>query len=254
LPFPLPTGFGGSLTSLLAKETKNSERVVRFYSEQTREFERRNDRKIDVKVHLLEDISKIFPDDFDAIIMPDSFYTTTREAEAENDRIKRFLDFVREALKRGKFIMGVCFGHQGIGAASGEYPVPYLSEDYRTIKYKKLTIVENDPILEGVPRETFGIFNHRYHLENKPEGATVLMHQGPGSKMAAFRLGNAYGFQFTLDYTPEELENMVKRYTPEAEKNGYNLKIPAFLHNNLGESAVKQGVKITQNFLKIATD
>jgi hypothetical protein len=81
LPARLPKDISGRLERVLSSEAENSSRVSRFYREQAKEYADFSKMKVEVEVKKLEEIRMFSPKSCDAIIMPDSYYTPTREAE-----------------------------------------------------------------------------------------------------------------------------------------------------------------------------
>ena len=253
LPGRIPGDISGRLERVLASEEMNSSRISQFYRKQAQGFSDSSGAGVKVEVTKLSELCAFSPKNCDAIIIPDSYYTPTQEAENGNDLMKMLLEAVREAHAMGKPILGVCFGHEAIGAAFGQYPVPCLSGDFRSIGYMKIEMNGSDLVLAGMPRESYGMFNHRYYLRYGPKDSVKIVSSGKSGTLAAFRLGAAtYGFQFTLDYTPQELVARAELYAPEAELNGQFTRIPGFFSNYIGKGVEEQNKLIVGNFLKIA--
>ncbi|MUH59552.1 type 1 glutamine amidotransferase [Bifidobacterium canis] len=115
--------------------------------------------------------------------------------------LKAEMKLIRAAISTNKPVLGVCLGHQLIGAALGA-------------KIKKASAPEIGiyPIKRVAKHDYFSMWNKelnvfQYHSEciSLPADATLLA-RSTNTKVQAFRFGSALGLQFHLELTPQLLE------------------------------------------------
>src|SRR2546425_13324257 len=78
------------------------------------------------------------------------------------------MDLVR---KIDRPFLGICFGHQLIGAAYGSQVVD-LGHNVR--EFKEVKLLGNDPLFDGLPSSIRVSESHRQALNNVPEGFSHL--------------------------------------------------------------------------------
>ena len=111
--------------------------------------------------------------------------------------------------------LGICFGHQLIGAAHGSR----IIDIGHTIKaFKEVTTVVDDPIFDGLPGKIIVAESHRQALSQVPEGFRHLA-ESPSSRVEAIahETRPIYGVQFHPERSDENhphgqaiIQNFVK--------------------------------------------
>ncbi|MCE4628209.1 MAG: glutamine-hydrolyzing GMP synthase [Desulfurococcales archaeon] len=126
---------------------------------------------------------------------------------------ERHSSVAREAVRTGKPVLGICYGHQllaqELGGVVGPSPRPEFG---RTI----VRITSMDPLFYGVTEDSISVWmSHNDAVIRPPPGAKVLA-VSEGSPVAAFKLGNVYGVQWHPEvhhsqYGREVLDNWASR-------------------------------------------
>ena len=124
--------------------------------------------------------------------------------------------FIKEAIQRGKRILGICLGAQLIAKALA---AKVRRAPVKEIGWYDLSLTEEgrkDPIFSRLP-ETFSAFQWHGDTFDLPKAAKLIATSDPVSNQA-FRYGeNAYGLQFHLEVTEEMIEDWMKEYEEEFE-------------------------------------
>lgn len=182
--------------------------------------------------------------ELDAAIIPGSIFTTNKESVEKYDWMEKLLAFIQEVHAANKPLLGMCFGHQAIGAAFGVYPVRMESGGEVGIYEVELTGQgQKDELFKGIAPNFDASFFHYSHLPRLPKGA-VLLAKGEFCQIQAFRLGSAYGVQFHPDFNLENLRYIteVKKEAIEQELGKFNINLKGNLDSN---------AKLFANFLDI---
>jgi GMP synthase (glutamine-hydrolysing) len=182
--------------------------------------------------------------DLDAAVIPGSIYTTNKESVDKYDWMKSLLAFIQKVHAANKPLLGMCFGHQAIGAAFGTYPIKMQSGGEVGIYKVELTEQgHEDELFKGIAPKFDASFFHYSHLPNLPKGAIQLA-KGAQCNIQAFKLGSIYGVQFHPDFDLENISHIteVKKEAIEQELGGFNIN----LKGNLGSNT-----KLFTNFLDI---
>lgn len=122
--------------------------------------------------------------------------------------------FIKEAIQRGKRILGICLGAQLIAKALSArvYKAPA-----KEIGWYDLSLTEEgvrDPLFSPFPK-TFPVFQWHGDTFDLPNGAKLIATSSPVQNQA-FRYGeNAYGLQFHLEVTEEMIREWMKKYEEE---------------------------------------
>ena len=124
--------------------------------------------------------------------------------------------FIKEAIQRGKRILGICLGAQLIAKAlrAKVYKAPV-----KEIGWYDLSLTEEgraDPLFSRFPK-TFSAFQWHGDTFDIPNAGKRIATSSPVPNQA-FRYGeNAYGLQFHLEVTEEMIEQWMKDYDEEFE-------------------------------------
>jgi GMP synthase (glutamine-hydrolysing) len=182
-------------------------------------------------------------DECDGIIIPGSIHNTDVESLEAVAWLGQLLDFIRGAHEDGKPMLGMCFGHQAIGAAFG---VPSfklgggIEVGFHDVELTPEGMA--DPLFRAIGHHMMGLFFHRYHLPALPEGSVHLAKNG-NCPVQSFRIGQStWGVQFHPDYDAQDV-----RILAELPRNR---SLDAVGRMDLEHSG-SGNRKVLENFLKI---
>jgi len=122
--------------------------------------------------------------------------------------------FIKEAIQRGKLILGVCLGAQLIAKALGArvYKAPV-----KEIGWYEVSLTEEglkDPLFSKMAK-TFSVFQWHGDTFEIPEAGRLIA-TSASIPHQAFRYGeHAYGLQFHLEVTEEIIRDWMKAYEEE---------------------------------------
>lgn len=163
----------------------------------------------------------------------------------EEDRYPflRFEDlFIKEAIQRGKFILGICLGAQLIAKALG---AKVLKAPTKEIGWYEVSLTGwglQDRLFFNVPH-TFPVFQWHEDTFEIPKSAkliatsAIVPHQ-------AFRYGeNVYGLQFHLEVT----EEMIQEWVENHEEESHDLQTPPRFSREEILAETKSEIKISMN-------
>jgi GMP synthase (glutamine-hydrolysing) len=124
--------------------------------------------------------------------------------------------FIKEAIQRGKRILGICLGAQLLSKALGGN---ITRASFKEIGWFKVSLTEEgltDPVFSSLPR-TFAVFQWHEDTFEIPKGGKLLA-TAPVVPSQAFRYGeNVYGLQFHLEVTREMIHQWMMEYEKEFE-------------------------------------
>jgi GMP synthase-like glutamine amidotransferase len=124
--------------------------------------------------------------------------------------------FIKEAIQRGKSILGICLGAQLIAKALGAriFKAPVKEIGWCDVSLTRIGSI--DPFFSQLPR-TFSVFQWHGDTFEIPHSA-VLIATSSLVPHQAFRYGdNAYGLQFHLEVTQEMIREWMETYEEEFE-------------------------------------
>jgi GMP synthase-like glutamine amidotransferase len=137
----------------------------------------------------------------------------------EEDRYPFLIEedlFIKEALQRGKSILGICLGAQLIAKALGAKIFKASVKEIGWYDVSLTRIGSIDPFFSRLPK-TFSVFQWHGDTFEIPHGA-VLIATSPLVPHQAFRYGeNAYGLQFHLEVTQDIIREWMESYEEELE-------------------------------------
>jgi GMP synthase (glutamine-hydrolysing) len=162
--------------------------------------------------------------------------------------------FIKEAIQRGKQVLGICLGAQLISKALGAkvYRAPA-----KEIGWYDVSLTEEgsrDPLFSVFPK-TFPVFQWHEDTFDVPKAARLIV-TSPSIPHQAFRYGeNAYGLQFHLEVTKEMIREWMK---PDEEEDKANESLhPAYSKEEIladtdkkMEAYRRQGMIFMTNFFK----
>jgi GMP synthase (glutamine-hydrolysing) A subunit len=187
------------------KEPRQTERAVRSLESCTGQ----SVEKIDFREQDLR--SKVVQSEPDLVILTGSsaLLSKTRTRELFQPEI----DLVRDATFP---VLGICYGHQIIGAAFGAQ-MRDLGQMLRG--YERVSVVKKHPLFDGLPSDLVVAESHRQELTNVPDEFQHLA-QSTTSRIEAMahRSQPIYGVQFHPERSNDEhphgkmiLQNLVKQ-------------------------------------------
>ena len=159
--------------------------------------------------------------------------------------------FIKEAIQRGKTVLGICLGAQLIAKALGAkvFKAPVKEIGWYDVSLTK--IGSQDPLLSDLPK-TFPVFQWHEDTFEIPSGAKLIATSSPISHQA-FRYGErVYGLQFHLEVTEKMIQEWVETYEEEF-KDGQ--RPPPFSKAEIMtetemkiETSIRRGISFLTNF------
>ena len=139
----------------------------------------------------------------------------------EEDRYPFLIEedlFIKEAIQRGKSILGICLGAQLIAKALGAKVSKASTKEIGWYDVSLTRIGSIDPFFSRLPK-TFSVFQWHGDTFEIPHGAVLIATSSPVSHQA-FRYGdNVYGLQFHLEVTQEIIRDWMDSYKEEFEES-----------------------------------
>jgi len=124
--------------------------------------------------------------------------------------------FIKEAIQRGKSILGICLGAQLIAKALGAKVLKAPVKEIGWYNVSLTRIGSIDPFFSQLPK-TFSVFQWHEDTFEIPHRAIVIATSSL-VPYQAFRYGdNAYGLQFHLEVTREMIREWMETYEKEFE-------------------------------------
>jgi GMP synthase-like glutamine amidotransferase len=125
--------------------------------------------------------------------------------------------FIKEAIQRGKAIIGICLGAQLVAKALGTRVTSAPVKEIGWFDVSLTKVGSCDPLFSKLPK-TLPVFQWHEDTFDLPPAAKLIATSNPVLHQA-FRYGeNAYGLQFHLEVTEEMIREWMKTY--EEEFNG----------------------------------
>ncbi len=153
---------------------------------------------------------------------------------------------IKEAIQRGKHILGICLGAQLIAKALGAKVTKAPSKE---IGWYDVSLTEEgcrDPLFASLPK-TFPVFQWHEDTFEIPRGGKLLA-TSTAVPSQAFRYGeNAYGLQFHLEVTTEMIRAWMEEYEEEAPSS--NVEILSTIEKEF-ENVRIRGVTFFNSFFR----
>ncbi len=157
--------------------------------------------------------------------------------------------FVKEAIQRGKPILGICLGAQLMAKALGANVFKAPVKEIGWYDVSLTGIGSSDSLFFDLPK-TFPVFQWHEDTFEIPKAGKLIVTSSPVAHQA-FRYGeNAYGLQFHLEVTEEMITEWMETY---GEENGTQ-SLPFSRAQILTETEIKietytrRGMKFLENF------
>ncbi len=160
--------------------------------------------------------------------------------------------FIKDAIQRGKAILGICLGAQLIAKALGAKVFKASMKEIGWYDVSLTSIGSRDPLFADLPK-TFPVFQWHEDTFEIPK-AGKLIATSTSVPHQAFRYGdNAYGLQFHLEVTEEMIHEWIETY----EEGSYTSESAIFSKTEmLTETAIKienytkRGMSFLRNFFR----
>ena len=152
----------------------------------------------------------------------------------EGPWISRLDELLREAIREGRPILGVCYGHQSLNRALGGQRVLRRAERGE-FGWTEIEIVERAPLFEGLPDRFWSFSSHYEEVAELPKGMRLLA-RSAGCPIQACRLEDlpVYGIQFHPEKNLDSAERSIAKWKHDdrrgrisREKDGRKLYDPS---------------------------
>jgi GMP synthase (glutamine-hydrolysing) len=160
--------------------------------------------------------------------------------------------FIKEAIQRGKRILGICLGAQLIAKALGAKVFKAPEKEIGWYYVSLTRIGSHDPLFYNLPK-TFPVFQWHEDTFEIPNSSKLIA-TSTSVPNQAFRYGeNTYGLQFHLELTEEMIQEWMKTYEEEFDRSQTpllsKLKIVTETERKI-EIYKKRGVFFFTNFFR----
>lgn len=122
--------------------------------------------------------------------------------------------FIREAIMRGKGVLGVCLGAQLIASSLGSRVYPNIEKEIGWFPIQSAFPSEENPRLFQFPNECL-VFHWHGETFDLPPGATLLANSEVCENQAFQIDRRVIGLQFHLETTPQTAREIVKNCRDE---------------------------------------
>jgi GMP synthase (glutamine-hydrolysing) len=160
--------------------------------------------------------------------------------------------FIKEAIQRGKSILGICLGAQLIAKALGAkvFKAPVKEIGWYDVSLTRIGSI--DPFFSRLPK-TFSVFQWHGDTFEIPHNAVLIVTSSLVPHQA-FRYGdNVYGLQFHLEVTREMIREWMETYEEEFKEPQPPLlsKLKILADTELKITPYKEmGTKFLKSFFK----
>jgi len=161
--------------------------------------------------------------------------------EEKHPFLKKEDAFIKEMLKKYIPYFGVCLDAQLLAKAAGAKVYKAAEEEIGWFKIKLTDEGRKDNIFSGLDTEVLDVFQWHGDTFDVPKDG-VLLAEGDKVKNQAFRIGNAYGFQFHVEVDEEKLAEW---FADDPRKEGF-----VAYHKSINTVYSKNAEKIYMNFFK----
>ncbi|HPR64675.1 MAG TPA: glutamine amidotransferase [Thermoanaerobaculia bacterium] len=157
-------------------------------------------------------------------------------------------DWIRRAVRSGKPILGVCFGHQMLGRALGGTVRRCTNGlELGTVEIHLTGEGKSDPLFEGLPDTFQAQETHVDEVVTPPPGAHVLAKNSHSAIQAMACGEDVWGVQFHPEITDEIMRSLILDLNTKGK-----LRESDSLLSDIRPTPVAEG--ILKRFISLATD
>jgi len=144
------------------------------------------------------------------------------DQQDQHSWMARELEIIKDAHESGRPVLGVCLGAQLIAVALGGEVARMAKPELGMAKTTLSFFGSNDPILTGIPWNSFQMHAHGCEVTKAPPGGTPApLASSAGCKVQAFRVGlTTYGMQYHFEWTKERCLQIIDNNAKWAEAMG----------------------------------
>lgn len=162
------------------------------------------------------------PPDFDGVdgVIALGGPQSLADPDARPEWMDREIEFLRGAHERQLPVIGVCLGHQLVGAALGAEVVRMEQPEVGFHTISLTPPGQTDNVLAGLAWDSYQFCHHSDEVAQAPPGATVLA-TSEQCKVQAFRAGmRTYAFQFHFEAAREMVTDLTQSDADALHKAG----------------------------------
>lgn len=176
-------------------------------------------------------------DNFDFVIIMGGPQSTMQLEKAPY--LLEEIEFIKNAIKQGKRILGICLGAQLVAEALGAKAERSPQREVGMYLIELLEGAFDDPVFRHFPTK-FEVMHWHNDMPGLPEGA-VLLAKSEGCPRQAFRYGDrVYGLQFHFEMTQSLLAGMVENCIADLIEPGkYVRSVKEILETDCSEINLK---------------
>ena len=151
-------------------------------------------------------------------------------------------ELIKQAIKSGIPILGICLGAQLIASALGKNVYPYKRE----LGWFEVKKYEDDEVVRDLPDRLI-VFQWHNDTFDLPDGAKLL-YFGDEVRNQAFRFEKAIGLQFHLEMTPELVKTWVENEKNISEDEKHKILLESEKYIAISNEYCK---KLVESFLRL---
>lgn len=127
----------------------------------------------------------------------------------ESPYLRDEIEIIKDAIKQGKRIVGVCLGAQLIGEALGAKTERSPNREIGSYPLELLEAAKDDPVFSTLPKH-FDVMHWHSDMPGIPEGGRLIA-KSEGCPRQIFTYGDRiYGFQCHFELTEELVSTMIE--------------------------------------------
>lgn len=169
------------------------------------------------------------PDDYDLLIILGGPMGVYEEEEHPWLRIEK--DYISEAIRGEKFVLGICLGAQLIASALGSRVYPHTEKEIGWCQLERTKEGESSQLFNGFP-ETFTVFQFHGDTFDLPKGAVRLAESEACLNQAFLYDNRTIGLQFHPEFTENTLSHLAEYLRHEQAEGPFIQKPEEFLNRN----------------------
>ena len=152
----------------------------------------------------------------------------------------------QKAIQHNLPVLGICLGAQIIGESLGAKTEQSPNKEVGVYPVDMTNEAETDPLFKLFPKQ-FDVMHWHNDMPGMADGC-VLLARSAGCPRQAFRYGDrVYGYQFHLEMTPENVNEMVKHCREDLKPSQYVQPADELAQINL--MPINQKLEMTLDYL-----